>query len=69
MVYCGAMVTKKPTGKAHTTKRLRRAKPLKPLGQILADLGKKIPADEMAKMPTDGAANHDHYIYGIPKQY
>ena len=42
---------------------------MKPLGQILADLGKKIPLEEMAKMPRDGAANHDHYIYGTPKQY
>ncbi|TAK62040.1 MAG: hypothetical protein EPO22_07860 [Dehalococcoidia bacterium] len=63
------MVTKKSAGKPHLTKRPRKSKPLKPLGQILADLGKTIPAEEMAKMPRDGAANHDHYIYGTPKQY
>jgi hypothetical protein len=63
------MVTKKPTMKPHAPRRVRKAKPLKPLGQILADLGKKIPAEDMAKMPSDGAANHDHYIYGTPKQY
>lgn len=57
------MVTRKPASKRRATKRL------KPLGQILADLGKKIPAEEQAKMPRDGAANHDHYIYGTPKQY
>jgi hypothetical protein len=63
------MVTKRPTRAPLAAKRARKAKPLKPLGQILANLGKKIPADEMAKMPRDGAANHDHYIYGTPKQY
>jgi hypothetical protein len=66
------MAAKKPLGKTRTTKPTRNAKPLKPLkplGQMLADLGKKIPAAEMAKMPRDGAANHDHYIYGTPKQY
>ncbi len=63
------MVTKKPTLATGAIRRVRKAKPSKPLGQILADLGKKIPAEEMAKMPSDGAANHDHYIYGTPKQY
>ena len=63
------MVVRKPARKTILPKRIRKTKPLKPLGQILADLGKKIPAEEMAKMPRDGAANHDHYIYGTPKQY
>jgi len=63
------MVTKKPTRTPQSTRRVRKPKRSKPLGQILADLGKKIPADEQAKMPRDGAANHDHYIYGTPKQY
>jgi hypothetical protein len=63
------MVTKRPTKRAPAAGRVRKSKRLKPLGQILADLGKKIPDEEMAKMPHDGAANHDHYIYGTPKQY
>lgn len=63
------MVVRKLTRKTAPPKRIGKAKPLKPLGQILADLGKKIPVEEMAKMPRDGAANHDHYIYGTPKQY
>jgi hypothetical protein len=25
---------------------------------------KDIPAEEFAKLPTDGAAEHDHYLYG-----
>jgi hypothetical protein len=63
------MVTKKPTGKTRTTKSVRGTKPLKPLGQMIADLAKDISDEEMAKLPRDGAANHDHYIYGTPKQY
>ena len=25
-------------------------------------------AEEIAQLPTDGAEQHDHYIYGIPKR-
>lgn len=39
------------------------------LHDFLIRLGESIPAEEQAKMPVDGAANHDHYIYGAPKQY
>ena len=28
----------------------------------------RLPADEVARMPTDGAENLDHYVYGIPKR-
>ena len=63
------MVTKKPTIKPRTPRRVRKAKPLKPLGQMIADLVQDISDEEMAKLPRDGAANHDHYIYGTRKQY
>ncbi|CAN5269303.1 hypothetical protein BH09SUM1_BH09SUM1_05000 [soil metagenome] len=29
----------------------------------------QIPEEELAKLPIDGADNHDHYIYGTPKRY
>jgi len=32
--------------------------------QIWADL----PDDVRAKLPADGASQHDHYIYGVPKR-
>jgi bifunctional DNA-binding transcriptional regulator/antitoxin component of YhaV-PrlF toxin-antitoxin module len=32
--------------------------------RILADL----PPEEHAKLPADGAEQHDHYIYGTPKR-
>jgi hypothetical protein len=30
--------------------------------------GKRIPPEEVANHPTDGARNLDHYLYGVPKQ-
>jgi hypothetical protein len=58
-------------------KRSRAAKapaiPKRKQGEDLHDylmrLGDSIPENERKKLPTDGAANHDHYIYGAPKQY
>ncbi len=29
---------------------------------------RKVPPEIMAGMPTDGASQHDHYIYGWPKR-
>ena len=41
-------------------------------GQSLLELFKKINADlteeEIKNLPRDGAQQHDHYIYGIPKR-
>ena len=63
-----AMVTKKSERANSRTARPRRKRALT-LAERIAALGKRIPAEEQAKMPRDGAANHDHYIYGTPKQY
>jgi len=29
---------------------------------------REVPSDIMATIPTDGASQHDHYIYGWPKR-
>ena len=35
----------------------------------LADrAGASIPPDVLRKLPRDGAAQHDHYLYGTPKR-
>jgi hypothetical protein len=34
----------------------------------IVELGKRIPDDEIARMPRDGAKNFDHYLDGSPKQ-
>lgn len=64
------MVTRKTARpRKPAVRRKGAASRRKPLGQIIAEIGMKIPDAEMRKMPADGAANHDHYIYGTPKQY
>jgi hypothetical protein len=29
---------------------------------------RKLPEEELRKLPHDGAEQHDHYIYGTPKK-
>ena len=41
---------------------------VKPLWEIAADLLKDVPQEVLERLPTDGAAQHDHYIYGTPKR-
>jgi hypothetical protein len=43
-------------------------RPLHSAAQIILDSMRDIPPEIMAKMPTDGASQHDHYIYGWPKR-
>ena len=40
----------------------------KPIWEIAADLRTSVPEEEWAKLPVDGAEQHDHYIYGTPKR-
>jgi predicted RNase H-like HicB family nuclease len=51
---------------------LDRPSALPATGQALLDLFDDITADmtpdEIAQLPSDGAEQHDHYIYGTPKR-
>lgn len=40
----------------------------KPIWEIAEELFGVIPDEELAKLPIDGAAQHDHYLYGLPKR-
>jgi hypothetical protein len=40
----------------------------KPLWEIADDLLKDVPQEVLDRLPTDGAVQHDHYIYGTPKR-
>jgi Arc/MetJ-type ribon-helix-helix transcriptional regulator len=42
--------------------------PHKPIWEVAADIRNSVPAEECAKLPVDGAEQHDHYIYGTPKR-
>jgi hypothetical protein len=47
---------------------LKRKWPDRPVWQMVEELLKEIPVDDLERMPTDGAEQHDHYIYGTPKR-
>ena len=40
----------------------------KPIWEKIRERAMKIPVEELEKLPTDGAAELDHYIYGTPKR-
>jgi hypothetical protein len=39
-----------------------------PLAARIRGIWSDMPASVRAKLPTDGASQHDHYIYGVPKR-
>ena len=40
----------------------------KPLSAIFEELSNELPLEQWHELPADGAENHDHYLYGAPKQ-
>ena len=40
----------------------------KPIWEEFQEALADVPREELEKLPTDGAAQHDHYIYGTPKR-
>lgn len=40
----------------------------KPIWEVVDELRKNVPPEELAKLPKDGAAQLDHYLYGSPKR-
>lgn len=40
----------------------------RPIWDIAQDLTRDMTDEEIRQLPTDGAEQHDHYIYGIPKR-
>jgi len=40
----------------------------RPIGEIIDELMSDVPEDVLDRLPVDGAAQHDHYIYGTPKR-
>jgi Arc/MetJ-type ribon-helix-helix transcriptional regulator len=42
--------------------------PAVPLWQRFQNAVRSIPEEELATLPPDGASEHDHYLYGLPKR-
>ena len=40
----------------------------KSIFELMAETFADLPAEELAKLPIDGAENHNHYFYGWPKK-
>ena len=65
------MVTKHTTPKPKSAPRPKQAAPKKlkrTFWDDLADIGNRIPDEELAKLPTDLSKNFDHYAHGSPRQ-
>lgn len=42
---------------------------LESLWREIDEVVASVPEDAWDELPADGAANHDHYLYGAPKRY
>lgn len=40
----------------------------RPIWEIIEEIANEAPPGTWDEVPTDGSVNHDHYLYGAPKQ-
>ena len=40
----------------------------RPVWELFEEFTKDLPDEVLAQLPTDGAEQHDHYLYGVPKK-
>jgi hypothetical protein len=40
----------------------------RPFWEIAEEISSQVPLEEWEKLPSDGAEQHDHYLYGSPKR-
>jgi hypothetical protein len=40
----------------------------KPIWDVIDEIMRDVPEEVLRLLPTDGAAQHDHYLYGSPKR-
>jgi hypothetical protein len=50
------------------TGRIVLERPRVPIWERIAARAANIPPEELDKPPVDGAAQLDHYLYGVPKR-
>lgn len=46
----------------------QKSQPAKTLRDAIQDIVKDVPHEVWDRLPTDGAEQHDHYLYGSPKR-
>jgi hypothetical protein len=68
-----AQVRHRPlNGEPHGSDADHAAPPLhetaKPIWEQFIEAFQEVPDEELERLPVDGAAQHDHYIYGLPKR-
>jgi hypothetical protein len=54
-------------GRSGAGKAPNNKTPLQELLNSISESWSRIPREERDRIPTDGAMNIDHYLYGIPK--
>ena len=47
---------------------LKNAPPRRAISQAIREIWSDMPAEVQAKLPSDGASQVDHYVYGLPKR-
>lgn len=52
----------------HRQARQDAANGARPIAEIIDELMSDVPDEVLDRLPVDGAAQHDHYIYGTPKR-
>ena len=40
----------------------------RPIWEVIEEIMKDVPAEDLAVLPEDGASQIDHYVYGLPKR-
>jgi hypothetical protein len=57
-----------PHGRDQDTAPPQPPEASKPIWEHICDAFANVPDDELASLPEDGAAQVDHYVYGLPKR-
>jgi len=52
----------------HETNAHAQKEAAKPIWEIFEEASRDIPDEVLARLPTDLAAQVDHYVYGLPKR-
>ncbi|MBM4039736.1 MAG: hypothetical protein FJ290_14605 [Planctomycetes bacterium] len=53
---------------ASARRRAPTRRRVKPIWEVIDEIMAKVPEEELRKLPTDGAKNVEHYLYGAPKK-